>query len=57
MFIGPRRVERTLPDGRVIEEIHEPSTTELTTAEMAHLQDQAERLLNENGIYLPAEQT
>lgn len=57
MFIGPRRVERTLPDGRVIEEIHEPSTTELTTVEMAHLQDQAERLLNENGIYLPAEQT
>jgi hypothetical protein len=30
-------------------------TTELTTAEMAHLQDQAERLLNDNGIYLPAE--
>jgi hypothetical protein len=56
MFIGPRTIIRTLPNGRTIEEVQEPSTTELTTAEFATLQDQAEKLLNDNGIYLPAEE-
>ena len=55
MFIGPRTVERVLPNGVVIQEVQEPSTTELTTAQFAELQDKAEKLLNENGIYLPAE--
>ena len=51
MIIGRRTV--TLPDGTQVEV--EPSTTSLTTAHMADLQDKAERFLNSQGIYLPAE--
>lgn len=50
MFIPER--EATLPDGSVVK--IRPSTAKLTTAEMADLQDRAERFLNQNGIYLPA---
>ena len=56
MLIGPRVITRTLPNGQVIEETQEPSTKELTTAEFAKLQDLAEKLLNENGIYLQADE-
>ena len=56
MFIGSRTVTRALPNGKTITETQEPSTTELTTEEMAKLQDQAERLLNDNGIWLPADE-
>lgn len=51
-FIGDRDI--TLPNGEVVRV--RPSTACLTTAEMADLQDKAERFLNENGIYLPAEE-
>ena len=54
MFIGSTTVTRTLPNGTTVTEVHEPSTAGLTTAQMATLQTQAERLLNENDIYLPA---
>lgn len=50
MFLPER--EATLPDGTVVK--IRPSTAKLSTAEMADLQDQAERFLNANGIYLPA---
>lgn len=53
IFIGPRSVERVLPNGTVVTEVHEPSTAELTTLEMSELQRKAEMLLNENGIFLP----
>jgi hypothetical protein len=56
MILGPRTVTRTLPNGHTIEEIQEPSTKDLTTAQFAELQNKAEKLLNENGIYLPADE-
>ena len=52
MFIGER--EATLPNGQVVKV--RPSTAKLTTAEMADLQDRAERFLNSQGIYLPADE-
>ncbi len=54
MFIGPRTVIRTLPNGQTVTELQEPSTKDLTTAEMALLQDKAEKFLNENQMFLPA---
>lgn len=47
--------EFKLPDGQVVTYV--PSTTELTTAEMAKLQDDAEAFLNQHEIYLPAKES
>ena len=52
MFIGEREIE--LPNGQTVKV--RPSTAKLTTKEMADLQDAAERFLNQNEIYLPAEE-
>lgn len=51
MFVGER--EALLPDGTSVKV--RPSTAKLTVAEFADLQDRAERFLNQQGIYLPAE--
>ena len=50
LFIGER--EATLPDGSVVK--IRPSTARLSVAEMADLQERAERFLNQNDIFLPA---
>lgn len=52
MFVPER--EAVLPDGSTVK--LRPSTAKLTTVEMANLQDQAERFLNSQGIYLPADE-
>lgn len=52
MFIPER--EAVLPDGSTVK--IRPSTAKLTTAEMADLQDKAERFLNDQGIYLAADE-
>lgn len=52
MFVPSR--EATLPDGTVV--TVRPSTARLTVAEFADLQDRAERFLNSQGIYLPADE-
>lgn len=48
------RIKISLPDGSRVEVL--PSTASLTTAQMADLQDRAERFLNDQGIFLPAEE-
>ena len=53
MFIGER--EATLPDGTVVK--IRPSTAKLTVAEMADLQERAERFLAAHGIHLPAKES
>lgn len=45
-------IDVTLPNGQVVSV--NQSTASLTTAQMADLQDRAERFLNQNGIHLPA---
>lgn len=52
MFVPAR--EATLPDGTVVSV--RPSTACLTVAQFAELQEKAERFLNSQGIYLPAEE-
>lgn len=53
MFIGER--EATLPNGQTVRV--RPSTACLTVAEFADLQERAERFLNSQGIYLPADES
>jgi len=47
-------IEETLPDGTKV--FIRPSTASLSTKDMADLQERAERFLNAQGIYLPADE-